>query len=90
MNNEQKKQEIKNLVSEMIEESRQAMLKKIDIVLNSGAIDVDQWEPDNAPMVLPKTIVTAILQHESEQRDGKGTSHERKIKKEVRNIRYWL
>lgn len=41
MTNTQKKRKIKSLVKEMLKESHKAMIGKIDIVLNSGAVDID-------------------------------------------------
>ncbi len=90
MTNQDKKDKVKALVSEMLKESHEAMVKQIDKALNSGAIDIDSWDENSSPMVLPKTIVTAILQRESVQYEGRGTSHEKKIKKEVRNILYFI
>ena len=66
------------------------MESKIDGALNSGAIDIDSWQEDDSPMVLPKIIITAILENESTQYQGKGTSFEKKIKKEVKNLKYFI
>jgi hypothetical protein len=74
----------------MLNQSHKEMIKKIDVALNSGALDIESWEEDNAPMVLPKTIVAAILQRESWQYEGKGTNYEKKIKKEIKNLHYFL
>ena len=41
-------------------------------------------------MIIPKCIVTAILQRESIQYEGKGTSSERFVKKMVRRITYYI
>jgi len=90
MTTKEKQIEIKSLVADMLNESYNAMINKIDRVLNSGAIDIEGWEKDCSPMILPKIIVTAILQNESTQYEGKGTSFEKKIKKEVKNIRYFI
>lgn len=84
------KEQIAELVKDMLTESHEAMLKKIDKVLNSGCVDTEGWSKDNAPMILPKCIVTAILQNESKQYEAKGTSFEKQMKKEVRNISYFL
>ncbi len=81
---------IAKLVKDMLNESHESMLKKIDKVLNSGAIDFESWDENKKPMILPKCIVTAILQNESTQYEGKGTSYEKQVKKEVKNIRYFL
>lgn len=90
MANRRKEEKIKTLVKEMLKESHESMIKKIDKVLISGAIDIDNWDENIAPMILPKCIVTAILQNESKQYEAKGTSFEKEIKKEVNNIRYFL
>jgi hypothetical protein len=81
------KEQIADLVKEMLNESHEAMIKKIDKVLNSGCVDVENWSKDHSPMILPKCIVTAILQNESTQYECKGTSFEKQIQKEVKNIR---
>lgn len=90
MNTQEKKDKIKSLVVDMLNESHEAMIKKIDKALNSGAIDVDKWDPADKPMIIPKCIVIAVLEDESMQFTGKGTSYERYIKKEVKNIRYFI
>lgn len=90
MTTKDKRNKIKSLVTDMLNESHEAMIKKIDKALNSGAIDVDGWDESNNPMILPKCIVTAILQNESTQYEAKGTAFEKEVKKEVRNIRYFL
>ena len=90
MSVQDKKDKIKSLVTDMLQESYEDMLKKVDKVLNSGSINIDSWEESINPMVLPKCIITAILKNESTQYEGKGTSFEKYIKKEVRNIRYFL
>ena len=84
------REKIANLVKDMLNDSHETMLNKIDRVLNSGAVDVDSWDENKSPMILPKCIVTAILQSESTQYDARGTSFERQIKKEVKNIRYFI
>lgn len=90
MTNTQKKRKIKSLVKEMLIESHKAMIGKIDIVLNSTAVDIDAWSESYAPMILPKCIVIALLQNESRQYEGKGTSFEKRVKREVKNITYYL
>lgn len=90
MTTTEKKEAIRILVNEMLAESCNAMIAKVEKVLNSGGIDIDSWDKNNNPMILPKCIVTAILKNESAQYEGKGTSFEKKIKKEVNNIRYFI
>jgi len=90
MQTEVKKRKIKKLVKEMLKDSYQLAIKDIDKTLNSGIIDIDSWEPDNTPMILPKCIITAILTKRSKDYEGKGTSFEKQIKKEVNNILYFI
>ncbi len=90
MNTQEKKDKLKELVTDMLIQSHQEALKNVDRALNSSAIDIDSWDNEQAPMILPKCIVTAILQKESEQYSAAGTSYQRKVKKEVRNIRYFI
>ena len=84
------KEQIKELVKDMLIESHQKAIENIDRVLESGCVDVDGWDAINAPMVLPKTILTAILENEARQYTARGTSFEKQMKKEVRNIHYFL
>jgi hypothetical protein len=84
------KEKIKELVKDMLIESHQKAMQNIDRVLESGCVDVDGWDDKNAPMVLPKTILTAILENEARQYTARGTSFEKQMKKEVRNIHYFL
>ena len=85
-----KREKIKSLVYDMLQESHIAMVNKIDSVLDSGAIDIEGWNEYDKPMILPKCIVTAILQNESHAYEGKGTSYEKMIKHQVKNIKYFI
>ena len=85
-----KSEKIKSLVIEMLNESHAAMIKKVEKVLNSGAVDIESWDEKDKPMILPKCIVMALLESEGAQYDARGTSFERHIKKEVRNIRFFV
>jgi hypothetical protein len=85
-----KKRKIKKLVKDMLIESHKKALANIDKALNSGCIDIESWDESINPMVLPKTILTAILEEESRQYSARGTSFEKQMKKEVENIKYFL
>ena len=85
-----KKQKIKGLVKDMLIESHKKALKNIDKALNSKCVDIDGWDEENAPMILPKCILTAILEDEARQYTARGTKYEKQMKKEVKNIRYFL
>jgi hypothetical protein len=90
MKTETKKNKIKKLAIDMLKESHKAQLKLVEKALDSGAIDIDAWDEKNGPMVTPKIIVVAILQRESDQYDGTGTGLEKRVKKEVKNLKYFL
>jgi hypothetical protein len=90
MKTDTKKKKVKKLVTDMIKYSNKEMLKKIDKAINSGAINFDDWEEDNTPMILPKSILLAILMSELTQYEGRGTSYEKKVKKEAKNIQYFI
>lgn len=85
-----KRDKIRSIVGLMLNESNAAMFKALDKVLNSGAVDVDGWDGDNNPMLLPKAIVTALLEDEATQRTAKGTRFEKAMRKEVKNIRCFI
>lgn len=90
MSDIKKEEQIKSLVIEMLKDSNKAMIKKIDSLLLSGCIDVGNWNNEAGKMVLPKCIVAALLDSEITQFSGKGTSYEKRNKKEIKNIRYFL
>lgn len=74
----------------MLVESHKAALKKIDKAISCGALDIDSWDEKDAPMVVPKTITVALLESEASQYYGHGTTHEKRIKNGVSNIRYFI
>lgn len=84
------KEKIKKHVINMLNQSNTSMLVKLDSVLNSGAVDIDSWDENNAPMLLPKAIIIALLEIESLQYDAKGTGYEKQIKKQAKNIKYFI
>lgn len=90
MNTKQKKAKIAKLTKEMLKQSHDAMCRKVETVLNCGCLDLESWDETHTPMILPKSIVTAILQEESHQYNCHGTAFEKKLKREVKNIRNFL
>gem|GEM_PF-4230790 len=84
------KQKIKKLVKDMLIESHKKALKNVGRVLDSGCIDIDGWDEKDKPMIIPKCILTAILENESRQYTARGTAYERQVQKEVRNIHFYL
>jgi hypothetical protein len=90
MTTQEKRNKVKSLAEDMLKESFDSMIKKVEKALSSGAIDIELWDENNSPMILPKCIVAAILQNESTQYEGKGTTFAKQIKKEVGNIRCFI
>ncbi len=86
METKEKKEKIAELVLEMLEWSHENMKKKIQKAINCGAIDIDGWDPNNKQMAVPKCIVAAMLRNESWEYEGRGTSFEKKIKRDIENI----
>ena len=84
------KNKIKKLVIDMLIDSHRKALLNVDRVLNSGCIDTASWDENDAPMILPKTILTAILEEEARQYTARGTRYEKQMKKEVRNIKMFI
>jgi|688.fasta_scaffold2593305_1 hypothetical protein len=83
------KEKIKTLVIEMLNESHNAMLKKLETIINSDSINLDSWNEIYAPMLLPKMIVTALLESEPHQYSvPKDYPNKRKIKQDINNIKY--
>lgn len=90
MKTKEKKEEIKTLIENMLNNSHKEMVNKIDQILNSGPIDVDNWDIIHNPMIIPKCIVSALLEEESKEYNGKGTCFEKSMKKEIKNIKYFI
>jgi len=90
MTPQEKTNKVKELVIEMLNNSLSAMTEKIDVVFASGYIDIDCWDEKTDSMILPKSITMALLESESYQYSGRGTSFEKMVKKEVKNIRYFI
>lgn len=88
MTNSEKKEKIKSLVKEMLTQSTENMMEKIDSVLDSQTVDVENWNDSRGPMLFPKCIIKALMEHEIFcQYDGRGTSYEKYIKKKVEILR---
>jgi hypothetical protein len=91
MNNTQKKNAIKRHVKDMMKDSQKHMQDKLEKVLSSGCIDIDDWDPEHAPMIIPKLILCALLESESYQYDiPKSHSNRRALMKEKKNIAYFI
>lgn len=85
-----KKEAIKKLALEILNDTFEAAKKNVDKALSSGAIDIDSWDENSAAMLVPKSIVMAVLTEEVSQISGKGTSFAKKQAKDAKNIGYFL
>jgi len=74
-------------VDVLISETTILMKQNLDRILKSGSIDIDDYDPES--MVLPKIIVTALLEEMAEMYVVRG-SQANIAKKEVKNIRLFL
>lgn len=90
MTKKQKERAIKKIVKELLKEAHKDAILKIGKALKSGSVEVSGWSKDTKPYYLPKVITTAILQDVATTYDGEGTGFEKKIKKEVKNIRHFI
>ena len=77
-------------VLSMLDECYRNADKLVEKALNSGAIDVSGWDEKDKPMLVPKAIVIAILREQANQHDAKGTSYEKQIEKQAKNIQLFL
>lgn len=85
-----KREKIKKLAVDMLNESYQEALKNIDKALDSGAVNIEEWDSERNFMLLPKSIVIAVLNNESKQYSVKGTSFEKLVAKEIKNIERFI
>lgn len=80
------KMKIAKLAQAILEDSYAKAKQNVIKAINSGAIDTDAWDEKHNPMLIPKAIVIAVLNEEADQYSAKGTSFEKFIKKESKNI----
>ena len=90
MTESEKREEIKKMVKGMFQDVVGNLDKQVNKVLNSGAVDVADWDKNNNPMLLPKSILIAFLRDEADQYTAKGTSFEKQVADDAKNIGYYL
>jgi len=88
--NMKKEKKVETLVNMLLDKSHEAMKNAVTKAINSGALDIDSWDENSNPMIIPKIIATALLECESHKYSAKGTSFEKLIKKEVKNLKYFI
>lgn len=84
------KEKIKLIVKACLKQSAEAMEAKIEKAIKSGALDISNWDEKFNSMIIPKTIVIALLEDEADQYKARGTSFEKQIKKDVNNLKCCL
>lgn len=90
MTGKQKEKIVRKLVWSMIHEAAKHAQSRITETIKSGAINIDEYDLEHAPMVLPKTITAALLQAEIRPLLGTGTKYEKQVKKDIKNILYFI
>lgn len=85
-----KKAEIKLLVSSLLTDFVESVDQQVNTALNCGALDVEGWNKDINPMILPRIIIVTIFQRAAEQFGARGTSWSKIINDEVSNLRCFL
>jgi hypothetical protein len=91
MDTVEKRELFKHRIKGMFREVEAQLEGKVDKIMSSGAIDIDEWDPnDNNPMILPKSFMVAFLRDEANQFTATGTSFEKEVKRDAKNIGYHL
>lgn len=90
MTREQKKKLIREHAVDMLKDVHKNAIAKVYRAIESGAIDVEGWDEKNKPMILPKSIVCAVLYSEIEQYLSKRTSFEKEVQKNIKNLRCFI
>jgi hypothetical protein len=85
-----KKKLIRKRVMDLLNVSMKAAIKNIDKAIKSGSVDIASWDENDAPQILPKCLLIAVLREEIDKHDARGTSFEKRIKKESNNIKLFL
>lgn len=90
MTDNEKKEEIKSLTIGTLDIAMDAMKAKIKVLLDSGAINVSDWDINTNPMISIKAMAIALLQAEADQLDARGTSFEKEVKRQVNNFKHFV
>ena len=84
------KEKIEELALSTLDIAIQNMKKQVKRAIDSGALNIDDWDINVNPMILPKIIVKAILEDEATQYEARGTAFEKEVKKEVKNLKLFI
>ena len=85
-----KSKKIQKLTETILDEALVDMKKNIKKALTCGALDTEAWDEKNAPMILPKIIAIAVLESEANQYKAEGTSFEKQVSKDVKNLKFFI
>jgi hypothetical protein len=85
-----KKHLITHLAKGVLANAFEEMNKGIEKALNSGALNLDSWNENVNPMILPKIIAIALLEDSATQLNGKGTCFEKEMSNEIKNLKLFL
>ena len=87
---EAKKEKIEKLVNDMLTDCLEIMKQDIKKTLNSCSLDIENWDEKNNKMIIPKSILIAVLEKNANQYKATGTSFEKEVKKNVKNLSYYI
>ena len=91
MTKTEKKDAIKKHINNMLKDLMNTYIpRKIDIALKCGVLDIDSWEPDITPMIIPKTILVAALNGAADQYYPHGCGVEKQVKRDVKNLGFYI
>lgn len=85
-----KEKQIETLTKDLLRDVQTYMKDQIKKALKSGAIDVEHWDPSANKMIIPKIILIAILETTADQYKATGTSFEKEVKREVKNLKLFI
>lgn len=87
---EEKKAKIELLANELLKCSVENIQQSIKKAIECSGVDIESWDEDSGPMILPKAILIATIENEARQYYCTGTSFEKKVKKDVKNIKLFI
>lgn len=83
---EEKKKVIAQITNEFLNNAFEKMQEKITRAIQCDALDIEQYDSEFNTAIIPKTIVAALLLEEAEQWKCKGTSFEKQMEKDVKQL----
>ena len=84
------RENIEKKVEELLNDSYIDAKQKLSKALNSGAIDIENWDPNHNHWLLPKIIAIAILEDLGDELRPRSGDLVKKVDKEVKNVKLFL